>query len=302
MPNRIIKESARTSPTLAALSDAAERLFWRLVTMADDYGRFEADPYIVRGACVPILNWSIPKVARCLKEMTEAKSTADVPLLSYYFVGGRRFAQMNGWSRHQRPPRLASKYPDPPHVRSIPSEKNIHDRLFQHLDSTRLFCTYPILSLDRNVRAGNGFADLLINIAQGRILVELKRTRADMGAIKQVCNYRASIKEVVAVVILALGFGPTVGAGNFVKEGIALITYDENGQTSLSVSNSLITQCSDLVIPVNSRDLQQVPESISESREARDESGSRPFSLTTRKGRVGEPCPPEVAKKLGLSR
>lgn len=311
MPNRIIRESSRTSPTLAALSDSAERLFWRLVTAVDDYGRFEADALIVKGMCVPLLGWSVKKVEKCLEEFSQLISEWDAPLVSYYTIDGRRFGQMNGWSKHQRPARLASKFPDPPHHLTIPSEKNIHDQLFQFLKSTGTFCGHPILNIDRNVRAGNGFADLLLEITQGRILVELKRTRADAGAIRQVCSYRSALKEVVAVVIVATGMGPTVAAGDFTKEGIALITYNESGQTQLAIHNVLITGCDGLVIHMNSREFKQVPEtgignreSRVERRETRDESGSGVSLLPqtrTGRGRIGEPIPEEVRRKLGLT-
>ena len=39
MPDRIIRDKARSSPTLQHLSDAGERAWWRLTTAADDYGR-----------------------------------------------------------------------------------------------------------------------------------------------------------------------------------------------------------------------------------------------------------------------
>ena len=54
MPNRIIRESCTTSPTLDALSDGAERMFWRLTTIADDYGRFDADPRVLLAKCFPL--------------------------------------------------------------------------------------------------------------------------------------------------------------------------------------------------------------------------------------------------------
>lgn len=54
MPNRIIHESARFIRTLASLSPWAERLFWRMTTVADDFGRFNSEPVIVRATCFPV--------------------------------------------------------------------------------------------------------------------------------------------------------------------------------------------------------------------------------------------------------
>ena len=55
MPSRVIRESALNSPTLAKLSHGAERLFWRLTIIADDAGRFDAHPTVVKARCFPLL-------------------------------------------------------------------------------------------------------------------------------------------------------------------------------------------------------------------------------------------------------
>ena len=41
MPNRILKESIRTSDTIGELSWFEEVLFYRLIVSCDDYGRFD---------------------------------------------------------------------------------------------------------------------------------------------------------------------------------------------------------------------------------------------------------------------
>jgi len=59
MPNRIIKESINTSPTINALSVQSERHWYRLLLLADDHGCFEATPAIVRGKCYALQLCSI---------------------------------------------------------------------------------------------------------------------------------------------------------------------------------------------------------------------------------------------------
>ena len=54
MPNRIIKESILTSPSINKLSIEAERHFYRLLLLTDDYGCFEADIRIIKGRCYPL--------------------------------------------------------------------------------------------------------------------------------------------------------------------------------------------------------------------------------------------------------
>ena len=53
MPNRIIKESINESKGLSEVSFFAEDLYKRLITYADDYGRFNADCQIMRARLYP---------------------------------------------------------------------------------------------------------------------------------------------------------------------------------------------------------------------------------------------------------
>lgn len=109
MPNRIIRDSARTSPTLDALSDGAERCFWRLTTAADDYGRFLADPRAVLSACFPLKVGGLPvkRVAAWLEEMGAVK------LVLFYRVGDRLYGQFVSADKYFDKRARTSKYPDP---------------------------------------------------------------------------------------------------------------------------------------------------------------------------------------------
>ena len=70
MPNRWLRDSILASRTLAELSDFAERLFFRLLVVSDDYGRFNSDPAIVRSVCFPLLTDKI-KCVRIEKALDE---------------------------------------------------------------------------------------------------------------------------------------------------------------------------------------------------------------------------------------
>ena len=110
MPNRMLRESCRTSPTLDVLSDGAERLFWRLLTCADDYGRFEGEPLLVKAACFPRRVDTLPTatVAGWLDELIAAD------LIRAYVVEGKAYAHFVTWAKHQRVRESKPKYPEPP--------------------------------------------------------------------------------------------------------------------------------------------------------------------------------------------
>lgn len=53
MPNRILREGILTSPRMAKLGWPEEVFYRRLHSVADDFGRFYADPGLLRAACYP---------------------------------------------------------------------------------------------------------------------------------------------------------------------------------------------------------------------------------------------------------
>jgi hypothetical protein len=108
MPNRIIKESCRSSPTLEQLSDFAERLFWRLVTVADDFGCFPADPRHLRSECFPLRDTlKTIKVEEAYNELLACQ------LVTAYASNGRTYGQFTSWEKHNRRRASNPKYPLP---------------------------------------------------------------------------------------------------------------------------------------------------------------------------------------------
>lgn len=107
MPNRFIKESCRSSKNLDRLTDFEERVFWRLITTADDFGRFQACPELVRANCFPYRSYSLRQIEKTLRGL-QAQS-----LIQLYTVGDRQYGEFVTWEKHQGKPRsLKSKYPN----------------------------------------------------------------------------------------------------------------------------------------------------------------------------------------------
>lgn len=55
MPNRILREGILTSERVASLNWAEEVFFRRLMSVVDDYGRYTANPKLIRAACYPLV-------------------------------------------------------------------------------------------------------------------------------------------------------------------------------------------------------------------------------------------------------
>ncbi len=110
MPTRYLKESINTSHNMAELSHGAERMCTRLITRADDYGRFDAHPEVIKGGCFPLVkNATIEDIVGWKKELAQWK------LVRYYRINGREYGYFITWEKHQGKPRAKqSKFPDPP--------------------------------------------------------------------------------------------------------------------------------------------------------------------------------------------
>lgn len=110
MPTRFVKDSAKSSETLWALSDFAVRLFWHLITECDDWGRFEANPKLLLSRCFPLNEdrYSVKNVFDALIEMY------NVRILFIYKINEKYFGCIINSKQHFGQPRARKpKYPEP---------------------------------------------------------------------------------------------------------------------------------------------------------------------------------------------
>ncbi len=104
MPTRLLREGILTSERVNRLSERAELFYRRLMSVADDYGRFHAHQTLLRAYCYPMrLNTvSEADVAGMLKECV------DTGLLRVY--GDGRYLEIVKFGQRTRTP---SKFPEP---------------------------------------------------------------------------------------------------------------------------------------------------------------------------------------------
>jgi hypothetical protein len=109
MPNRWLRDSILASRTLADLPDFAERLFFRLMVVADDYGRFNSDPAIVRSVCFPLLTDGIKcsRIEKALDELIRSR------IARFYLTEGKVIGELINFTRFQQPRAKKSKFVEP---------------------------------------------------------------------------------------------------------------------------------------------------------------------------------------------
>ena len=109
MPNRMIKESIRTSRKVNSLTDFQFRVWLYLITYVDDYGRGSADPELLKGLVFP------RRKGITEAQISEALSDlANTGMVTLYEADGEPFFYFPNWSSHQRIQTKRSKFPDPP--------------------------------------------------------------------------------------------------------------------------------------------------------------------------------------------
>lgn len=108
MPNRIIKESAFESDKIASLSDFEFRLWVGLITQADDAGRGDARPAIIKGRVFALRDKTTAKDIDNALHALEAAGCINI-----YNVGGRPYFMFPSWADHQRVRDVKPKYPGP---------------------------------------------------------------------------------------------------------------------------------------------------------------------------------------------
>jgi DnaD/phage-associated family protein len=114
MPNRIIKESVCLSKGLSNTTIFAQDLYKRLITYADDYGRFNCDPTIILARLYAReMDWvSKEDIWDGIEEL------CSVGKVELYSVSDRRFeydllGYFPNWSEHQRVRESKTRLPEP---------------------------------------------------------------------------------------------------------------------------------------------------------------------------------------------
>lgn len=106
MPNRIIRESIRTSESINELKPMEEILFYRLIVSCDDYGRFDGRPAIIKGTCFPLKDVTVKDIEKAIAKLS------TVGMIILYEVDGKPYVQLTTWEQYQTVRAKKSKYPE----------------------------------------------------------------------------------------------------------------------------------------------------------------------------------------------
>lgn len=106
MPNRIIRDAILSSEKMALLGWPEEVFYRRLMSVVDDYGRYEANPQLLRARCYPLQTDAV-RAADISRWMAACQKAG---LILCYEVSGKCYLEVLKFQQQQR---SASKYPAP---------------------------------------------------------------------------------------------------------------------------------------------------------------------------------------------
>ena len=106
MPVRLVRPWT-DSEKVDSLGDAAEVFFLRLIMCADDYGRFTADPRLLKAALYPLRDVRVADMSRLLQKCAHSGLIAV-----YNGADGKPYAAIKNFGQRMRA--KTSKYPAPP--------------------------------------------------------------------------------------------------------------------------------------------------------------------------------------------
>ena len=145
MPNRLLKETIKTSPQIDQLTWFEEALFYRLLVNFDDYGCCDGRPVVLKSELFPTKeNVTKTAVEKALKHLE------DVGLITQYSVGDRPYIMSPTWEKHQRIRNKNRKFPAPPKPEKAQNQALVSSLLSNDSQMSdgcqQVVCTNPIQS------------------------------------------------------------------------------------------------------------------------------------------------------------
>lgn len=104
MPQRFLKPGLISTPKWDSLSWIAQSFYVRLLTLVDDFGRYEANPLLLRSMAFPLR-----EDIRALQVTTLCNNLADNQLAVFYKAYGKEYLQLTNWT--EKPRSDVSRYP-----------------------------------------------------------------------------------------------------------------------------------------------------------------------------------------------
>ena len=109
MPTRLIRDKICKSESIDELTWFEEVFFYRLITLCDDFGRYDARPKVLKADLFPLKDGvTLSQIENALNKLS------TVGMVQVYMYDQKPFLQLVTWEKYQNVRNHKSKYPQPP--------------------------------------------------------------------------------------------------------------------------------------------------------------------------------------------
>lgn len=204
MPNRILKESIRTSDKINKLSWFEEVLFYRLIVSCDDYGRFDGRIAIIKGTCFPLNDVTNKQIENALNKLV------TVGIVGHYEVAEKPYLQLLAWEKHQTVRAKKSKYPSADCCEMITHENICKQMYADENVSKQVDADVPVIQSNPNpnpnTKSESYTGDMRLDEALREYIAFRKKIKKPMTdraiqlAVKKVRSMSADVDEQIAII------------------------------------------------------------------------------------------------------
>jgi len=92
---RLLNKVIILSRKLNTISEGAENLYYRLLVISDDFGRYHADPEIIKGQIYTLRKIKTPTIKQRLQELD------DIKLIKIYNSNGEKYLEIVNFEKNQ---------------------------------------------------------------------------------------------------------------------------------------------------------------------------------------------------------
>ena len=115
MPDRILRESIRTSESINQLTAFEETFFYRMMVSCDDQGYMVANPKALANICFPLKDVRESQIKDALRALSSAE------LVSFFKQDdGKLFVRLTTWDKYQGSGTAAAKPKKPVRKSKLP--------------------------------------------------------------------------------------------------------------------------------------------------------------------------------------
>jgi hypothetical protein len=199
MPQRFLRPTIRQSKRWNRLPWEAQSLFIRLLTLVDDFGRYEADPELLRSEAFPFgdpCGQMITVENICL----QLQSLVSKNMIVLYTVNDVSYLQLTRWNERARAEK--SRFPPPPeHLLSDVSKCLLPSPSPSSSTSgeARARATPPV-PLHEKISFERELKDINIELAGNGKLNDYPKDSKKYNRVKTLINRQAELREILGVV------------------------------------------------------------------------------------------------------